>query len=282
MTSPTSPTSPTSSAAVDPLVATVESTTLALFRRLEGSLLHVEDHGDVVLYRSDSDFPLFNGVAVARFAPGRVRDRAEAVLDQMIERRKPFLWWTTNSTRSPELVTVLEERGLVLAVEDPGMHLDLSTRSDLDAPEQTTGVTLVRGDASDVEDTTDVFMQAFELPPDTRPYAVDLITGMPTKPGQLMAHVFAQLDGEPAGSGVAMMIDGVAGLYNIGVVDAARRRGVGAAITRELLRIAREHGCRDAVLYSSQLGQSVYAAEGFETHGFAANYAWLGGSVAAL
>jgi ribosomal protein S18 acetylase RimI-like enzyme len=264
----------------DPLVPLVEQVTLALFRRLEGNTFVIDDQGDVVTYTSDSDFLMFNGVAAASFAPGQVATRARTVLDTMIARGKPFLWWTTDSTRSPELVAFLEERGLLLTGDDPGMYLDLSTRDDLDTPEEAEGITLIRGDDRDVEATTDVFIQAFDLPPETRPYAVGLVTGFPRRPGQEMAHVLALVDGEPAGSGVVLMIDGVAGLYNIGVLPSARRRGIGAAVTRELLRIARDRGCSAATLYASQLGYSVYAAEGFETHGSGVNYAWLGPAAA--
>jgi len=156
------------------------------------------------------------------------------------------------------------------------MSLDLTVRQDLDTPEPSGPVTLSRPGRDDIEEMTDVFMESFGLTPETRPYAVDLNTSLPEGPGQSLAYVVAHVDGEPAGCGPGMMVDGVAGLYDIGVLDSARRRGVGSAVTRELLRIGRENGCHTAILYASELGLPVYAKAGFVARGTAVNYAWLG------
>ncbi len=55
------------------------------------------------------------------------------------------------------------------------------------------------------------------------------------------------------------------GAYDIGTVEAARRRGVGTALTWATIAAGREWGCDTIVLQSSEMGFSTYASMGFRT-----------------
>lgn len=89
----------------------------------------------------------------------------------------------------------------------------------------------------------------------------------------------AYLDGQPAAAaevyrtasgcspaGDATRLD-VAGVYNVCTLEAFRRRGLGAAVTRAALLHARRAGCRHAVLQASGDGYRVYARLGFRDVG---------------
>ena len=54
-------------------------------------------------------------------------------------------------------------------------------------------------------------------------------------------------------------------VYSIGVVEDARRRGIGKAMTLAVLRLGRDAGCRIGVLQSSKMGYPRYEAMGFES-----------------
>ncbi|NEA32255.1 GNAT family N-acetyltransferase [Streptomyces sp. SID13031] len=76
-------------------------------------------------------------------------------------------------------------------------------------------------------------------------------------------HYLGYLDGKPVATVTVFLASGVAGVYFVMTVPAARRRGIGAAITAAVLREARDSGLEAAVLGSSPAGRSVYTGLGF-------------------
>jgi ribosomal protein S18 acetylase RimI-like enzyme len=57
------------------------------------------------------------------------------------------------------------------------------------------------------------------------------------------------------------------GIYNVGTVERARRRGLGTALTTAQVHDARSRGCQTASLQSTQMAEHVYAAVGFRDLG---------------
>jgi ribosomal protein S18 acetylase RimI-like enzyme len=82
----------------------------------------------------------------------------------------------------------------------------------------------------------------------------------------------ARLDGENVAAGMAFDRDGDCGIYNVGTLDHARRRGIGTAITARLLHDAIARGCMTASLQSTEMGERVYAAVGFRDLGRIVEY----------
>jgi GNAT superfamily N-acetyltransferase len=81
-------------------------------------------------------------------------------------------------------------------------------------------------------------------------------------------HVLvARLDGEAVSTGIAFDRDGDSGIYNVGTLAPARRRGLGTALTARLARDALARGCRTASLQSTEMAERVYAAVGFRDFG---------------
>jgi GNAT superfamily N-acetyltransferase len=75
----------------------------------------------------------------------------------------------------------------------------------------------------------------------------------------------AELDGQPAGTDIAIRTGDVAGVYAVGTVESARRRGVGTAATWAVVGAARAWASSVVVLQSSAMGFGVYEAIGFRT-----------------
>ena len=115
-----------------------------------------------------------------------------------------------------------------------------------------------RGPAADV---ARVQSEAFGDPYDVTFAFVEPTLGPGAAPPQ---QTLTAYDGdEPVGCGTVAFLDGVAGIYGVGVRDAWRRRGIGAALTAMCLQRAAAAGCDLAYLNPSDLGRGVYAALGF-------------------
>jgi ribosomal protein S18 acetylase RimI-like enzyme len=98
------------------------------------------------------------------------------------------------------------------------------------------------------------------------------IAGLP--PGLLAGvdpaafHVaVARLDGESVAARIALDLDGDCGIYNVGTMEHARRRGLGTAVTAVLVHDALERGCETASLRSTATAEGVYARVGFRDLG---------------
>ena len=74
-----------------------------------------------------------------------------------------------------------------------------------------------------------------------------------------------RLDGKPVATSIAIRSGDASGVYNVGTLPEARRRGVGSAVTWGAVGAARAWGCDTIVLQSSAMGLSMYAEMGFRT-----------------
>ena len=74
-----------------------------------------------------------------------------------------------------------------------------------------------------------------------------------------------RLDGKPVGTSIAIRSPDASGIYNVGTLPRARRRGVGSAVTWAAIEAGRAWGYDTVVLQSSAMGLSMYSAMGFRT-----------------
>ena len=77
----------------------------------------------------------------------------------------------------------------------------------------------------------------------------------------------ARLDGENVAAAMAFDFGGDCGIYNVGTLERARRRGLGTALTALQVHDALARGCQTASLQSTAMAEGVYAAVGFRDLG---------------
>ena len=81
-------------------------------------------------------------------------------------------------------------------------------------------------------------------------------------------HVLvAPLDGQNVSVALAFDHGSDCGIYNVGTLEHARRRGLGTALTTIALHDARDRGCETASVQSTEMAEGVYAAVGFRDLG---------------
>jgi GNAT superfamily N-acetyltransferase len=77
----------------------------------------------------------------------------------------------------------------------------------------------------------------------------------------------ARLAGENVATALALDHEGDCGVFNMSTLEAARRRGLGTAVTARHLHDAVKRGCSTASLQSTAMAERVYAAVGFRDLG---------------
>jgi ribosomal protein S18 acetylase RimI-like enzyme len=83
----------------------------------------------------------------------------------------------------------------------------------------------------------------------------------------------ASLDDESVSTAVALDHEGDCGIYDVGTVEQARRRGLAKALTALHLHDALGRGCRTASVQSTPMAENLYASVGFRDLGRILEYA---------
>jgi ribosomal protein S18 acetylase RimI-like enzyme len=163
-----------------------------------------------------------------------------------------FAAWTHESDRG--LRADLEARGYTIDTTTRAMGMDL--RKDLRGPRP--DLALERGDWPAYRR----YLERFGLP-------AGLLGGVDPDAFRVL---LASRDGETVATALAFDADGDRGIYNVGTLEHARRRGLGTALTALLVHEALADGCRTATLQSTEMAEGVYAAVGFRDLGRIVEY----------
>jgi GNAT superfamily N-acetyltransferase len=222
----------------------------------------VFDEPDLRFCASGIPISAWNRVVRATLTPETADDRIEWVIAQARARHVPFLWNVGPSMRPNNLGDYLIRHGLADAGDEPAMGVALATLpSALPLPE---GVAVERvRDLAALEQWVATMTDGFEAPPSflesqLRPIAHD------TFDDHAAAHYYlASLHGEPVATAALTLTGGMAGIFSVTTVPAARRRGIGAAVTLAPLLDARAAGYQIGVLQASEMGYPVYQRIGF-------------------
>jgi GNAT superfamily N-acetyltransferase len=159
---------------------------------------------------------------------------------------------------APGLADACEAAGLVEHWQMPLMVLDPIPA---EAP-PVAGLDIRAVDAGSVEAYGDVLCAGFGMPREfaTAVMGAELLLETPGFTGFL-----GVLDGAPVAASGLFLTGDVAGVYNVATVEAARGRGVGAAITWAAALAGRDAGATRSILQASEMGQPVYTRMGYTT-----------------
>jgi len=91
------------------------------------------------------------------------------------------------------------------------------------------------------------------------------IVGEPLVAGPGVSLYGGYSDGVPVTTGLGVRTGRTIGVYNIATVEAARRRGLGAAMTMRIVDDGTSAGCDVAILQASDMGYPIYERLGFRT-----------------
>ncbi|HEX2755182.1 MAG TPA: GNAT family N-acetyltransferase [Candidatus Limnocylindrales bacterium] len=225
---------------------------------------------EVLAYRCDLASVEVNAVVEARFGTGDAVDRGIDRTIALFDGR-PFLWWVGEDDTPSDLSDRLDRRGVIFLDEIPGMAMDLADLAEpVDSRPSGLEIEPVL-DAAAMEAFHSVLVQGFSE--DFVDPSVNAAIGASSvraaiemsyrEPNGLPTRWIGRVDGRPVTTTRLHTAAGVAGIYAVVTAEGARRRGYGEAITRRVLRVARDGGLRIAVLQASPAGRGVYERIGF-------------------
>jgi ribosomal protein S18 acetylase RimI-like enzyme len=198
--------------------------------------------------------PQLNGVFVER----EPSDPAAAVAAAEIEYRKRRMVFGLDlqAGRHLSVDVAIRSAGLERILERPGMAADLSELADAPVPDGLT-ISLVR-DATAAQAMVDVGTESFGDDPE-----IGAAFYGPGAFGIEGSKTFLAWDGDRAVAiSSGYLFQGAVGVFGVGVVPDARRRGIGAAMTATAARAFGE--VADMVwLHPSDMAMSLYERLGF-------------------
>jgi ribosomal protein S18 acetylase RimI-like enzyme len=160
--------------------------------------------------------------------------------------------------RHPEVQSAAARLGLSPAVSRPGM-IRAILRPPAGPSPPGVSIRAVR-DGTDLDAVRALQREVFGLLPEV---ATGFLPSAALRtPGFRL--LLATLDGEPAGSAGVHLDHGAAGIMGVATLPAARRRGIGTALTVGCLAHAAEEGCDPAWLQSEPAARTIYDRLGFE------------------
>jgi hypothetical protein len=212
----------------------------------------VRRFGGVFAFTTGVPLGIFNGCVVLEASQTEDLHRA---IDWAESLQLPFRVWT-DALREASVRTVAAEHGLVPDGEpEPVMVM----RCPATPPPPPIGISVVEAGAAEfrqVAEATGVpaefglrlYRESFAADPDVQMFV-------------------ANLEGRPVSKSIAIRTGNVTGVYDVGTVSDARRRGAGSAVTWAAVAAGCDWGCRSIVLQASPMGLPVYRAMGFEVIG---------------
>jgi ribosomal protein S18 acetylase RimI-like enzyme len=251
----------------------VEANLFALFRAMAAAFpgAEIEESPRACRHHASPFNPMFKGVWGLS---GAVDDAHSAALDGVAwlrSRGAPFGFvWLGPSAPRGDLGARLERAGFAeFEHEAPGMAARLD---DLDWPASERippGVTIGRAaDEAGARGFAQAFVASYDVPGPVADAWVDATLAIGIDRAPWSFHV-ARHDGRPVACTIVFCGAGVASVFGVGTIPAARGRGIGAAITLSAYNEARERGYRYGVLFATDDGLPVYRRLGFRETGTA-------------
>lgn len=237
------------------LVALAHASFFANFRKL------VEHFPEAAIRESDGVFAfatglplsLFNGCIVTEPVATAAIDEA---LEWMEERGLPYRLWIVDELLVG-LAGVPERHGLEAHPDPyPGMVLHPVP----EAPAPAAGVEVVAREDGAPDEVVRVAVESGM----SEDFARRLYEGPFVDDPDVQVFV-GRLEGNPAGTSTSIQGGGASGVVAVGTLPAARRRGVGTALSWAAVDAGRRRGFDTVVLQASPMGRPVYEAMGFRT-----------------
>jgi len=271
----------------------VQENLFALFRAMTALPdSQIEETPKLSRHLASPTNPMYKGVWGTNLSPDEVESAIHETVDWFRSRNAPFFfWWTGPGTAPEDMGGQLVKHGMIdmegqsqhmapgiksTAAGAPGMIADLHTMNETVLTKVPQGFEMsdVQNEI-DLQDFKRVLIEGYNMPATMADGWVQSAHefGIGKTPWRM---VLGRLNGEPVATNIVMNGAGVVGVYGIAVTPSARGKGIGVAITlRPMLDARYQDGYSYAVLFSTDMGTSVYQRIGFRVADVRINrYLW--------
>jgi len=249
------------------LVSAIERNVESAFRLLASCHPGVEifDTPSIMRFVTDVQHPMANGVLRAQLEEEGLDEGIRAIVADYKERRLPMMWFVGPNSKPANLDETLLAAGSSKLGDIPGMAADLSIiTGGLTVPD---GVQLVEVECPEaLAEWQGVLETVFKLPASVAGMFAGIAKVHGFGESSPFRNYIAYLNGVAVATSSLFISDGVAGLYCVGTLPDARRKGIGGAITLMPMLEAKRLGCRFAILQSAPAGMGVYRQLGFRSY----------------
>ncbi len=207
----------------------------------------------------------YNGVLHTHLhsdAPYVIHAKIEMILDYFKQRHSKIGWFVGPSTYPPQLASYLRMHGLSYQRTNVGMALAIAQMHEITTPtdlhisevEDEAQLRIWRDTSQQGWESSENAVQAY--------YETYLYSGFGAE--SIWHHYIGWQQGKAVAVTSLLLHAGVAGIYGVASIPAARRQGIGIAMTCHALRSARTLGYHIAMLSPTAMGRRIYERIGFQ------------------
>jgi hypothetical protein len=220
----------------------------------------LEEDG-VMLFAGASDFPAFNNGA------HRTDDRVPG--EELVARARVFFaardrgfsLWARDTGVDDDITAAAEAAGFGALATSPQM-VCRKRLPDRPLPEGVE-IRMVEDDAG-AQAFADIVSVAYVSLGGPEDANRSHFSGRPSLRGPHLHSAVAYLDGEPVSCAQILLSHGIAGVYWVASLEAARGRGIAEAVTRHVTNLGFDLGAADVQLQASPMGEPIYRRMGYE------------------
>jgi GNAT superfamily N-acetyltransferase len=198
---------------------------------------------------------------------GAVNERIDAVLQYFRTKQAGEFGWSIGQDCQPEnMASYLEQRGFYRLEEaNIGLALDIFAMRAEANPVEGLEIRELRT----VEDLQVLFkmeVEGFGSTEETAAYYCEMYENAGFGPGTRWRHFGGWWQGETVAATSLLFHAGVAGIYGVATVPAARRHGIARALVLHAIEVARQQGYHIAILSPTNMSAGIYSRLGFREY----------------
>ena len=229
-------------------------------KEVKNSQINFIEKEEYSIFQSKLPIPLGNMVYKTNFSSEQLEEKIEGVIQYFKDLNHPFVWFTGDQTRPTNLQERLVSEYNFKMITNPGMYFNTKHLKEIEVIEN---LQILRVETKEqLEDWINVLLESFEMKHEgLRDFFLHWLEHK--KVGSSSAFI-GYYEGKAVSISAIYYGAGVAGIYCVGTIKEARKKGIGTAVTLAAVKEAKERGYEIVILHSSEMGYNAYKRMGFE------------------